>query len=241
MASVRTESDAVACLSALGVALGALNVETAADGGSVVVESFSCGRCGGAGHLGRGLYDVPWGICYRCGNGPKCRGISRTPLIEYARKAKATAARHASVAAKREAKANARVERRLEGERTWCEANGYGRVTFAERDAKRAAERAAADANRGHVGVVGERSTFTATVKARPSWDGAYGTTYMVIMEDAAGNSLVWKTSSPGEAEVGATLTFKATVKEHGDYKGVARTMVTRVKPEADTTERIAA
>ncbi|HUX15738.1 MAG TPA: hypothetical protein VMW52_04650 [Phycisphaerae bacterium] len=231
MTSVRTESDAVACLATLGVAVSALKLETAADGSSIVVESYSCGRCGGHGHLGRGTCDVPWGVCYRCFNGPKRAGISRTPLIEYARKAKATVARRKSAAAKREAKDNARVERRLEGERKWCEANGHGRVTFAERDAKRAAEWAARDAKKVHVGVVGERSVFTATVKAIPSWDSAYGTVYMVIMEDAAGNSLVWKTGSPC-LEVGETATFKATVKEHGDYKGVARTLVTRVKPE---------
>jgi len=233
MVSVRTESDALACLAELGIDAAGLAIEVAADGGKVVVESFTCGRCDGKGHLGRGVSDVPWGVCYRCGNGPNRSGIRRTALIEFARKARAAAARRNKAAAKREAIAAARVERRLEGERRWCEEHGYGRVTFAERDAKRAAEWAARDAKKVHVGVVGERSVFTATVKAIPSWDSAYGTVYMVIMEDAAGNSLVWKTGSPGNTfEVGATVTFKATVKEHGDYKGVDRTLVTRVKAE---------
>lgn len=228
MAAIRTDSEAHACLSELGVTVPAMEPS---EGGMVVVESFACPRCGGKGHLGRGVVNVPWGVCFLCGNGPKRSGVRRTPLVEYARKARAAAARREKAAAKCAAIASAREERRLEGERNWCEANGHGRMTFAERDAKRAEERAAKNAAKIHVGVVGERSVFTATVKAIPSWDGNYGTTYLVIMEDVAGNELVWKTASPGNAvEVGATLTFKATVKDHGSYKGVLRTAVTRVK-----------
>jgi hypothetical protein len=227
--TIRTAHEATAWLAEHGYTP---TTETADDGAVMVVEHFACGRCGGSGHLGRGVVNVPWGVCFRCGNGPKREGIRKTPIIEYARKAKSAMARRDKAAAVRVAETAAREVKMLDGQRNWCEANGYGRVTFAERDAAREAAKAAVDAAKTHVGTVGERAVFTATVKAIPSWDGNYGTTYLVVMEDAAGNSMVWKTGSPGNAmEKGATVTFKATVTKHGHYNGVAQTTVSRVKP----------
>lgn len=89
--------------------------------------------------------------------------------------------------------------------------------------------------NSKHVGVVGKRDTFKVTVErrasyTRPAFNG-FGneTVWIITMRDEAGNALVSKSSS-FSAEKGEQLTIKATVKEHGDYKGEKQTVVQRVK-----------
>lgn len=57
---------------------------------------------------------------------------------------------------------------------------------------------------------------------------GYYGSevSYMYLMSDAAGNQYKWSTSK--EYEEDSTVTFKATVKEHSEYKGIKQTVLTR-------------
>ena len=69
-------------------------------------------------------------------------------------------------------------------------------------------------------------------------------TSYIYTLRDGEGNCIVWKTKNPlamwvedesgheewVEAEIGDTVTMKATVKEHGEYKGTKQTVVTRPK-----------
>lgn len=69
-------------------------------------------------------------------------------------------------------------------------------------------------------------------------------TSYIYTLRDGEGNCIVWKTKNPlamwvedesgheewVEAEVGDTIEMKATIKEHGEYKGTKQTVITRPK-----------
>lgn len=89
--------------------------------------------------------------------------------------------------------------------------------------------------NSRHVGTVGKRETFNVRVHrinsySRPSFAG-YGheTVWIVTLRDANDNAIVVK--SPAFCpEKGETLTIKATVKAHDEYKGEKQTIVQRVK-----------
>lgn len=69
-------------------------------------------------------------------------------------------------------------------------------------------------------------------------------TSYIYTLRDADGNCIVWKTKTPlamwvedengheewVEAEIGDTVQMKATIKEHGEYKGTKQTVISRPK-----------
>lgn len=112
---------------------------------------------------------------------------------------------------------------------------------------ERKAQRIAADLDKGHVGVVGQRQDFELTVQhvhtfERPGF--GYGArveiVYIYIMRDAAGNIVVYKgTRDIGAydehgywtaAKAGTRVTMKATVKEHGERDGVPQTIIQRPK-----------
>jgi hypothetical protein len=97
------------------------------------------------------------------------------------------------------------------------------------RSRARRAELEAKKATLTHVGTVGKREVFTLTLKRVTSFESQYGTTFILIFEDAAGNQVVWKTSR-AEFNEGETVTLKATVKEHGEYNGVPQTSISRAK-----------
>ena len=90
------------------------------------------------------------------------------------------------------------------------------------------AERVAAAANCVHVGVVGKREVFTLTLDRLVSLDGVYGTSYIHICHDDAGNKVVYKGTNLLTNEKGARFTVKATVKEHGERDGIKQTMISR-------------
>jgi len=116
----------------------------------------------------------------------------------------------------------------------------------AEWDAKREADKNAKNATLEHVGVVGERMQFELKVVAviefdRPKfhyYDSGVG--YITIMEDDAGNKVVYmnhlseKTQDEHgyddwvTAEKGDTVLFMAKVKEHGVRDGAKQTIVQR-------------
>lgn len=76
-----------------------------------------------------------------------------------------------------------------------------------------------------HVGVLGERIIFTATIHKIIARESQFGTTYLHLMSD--GNDLKWFGSNTlGEED--DTVTFKGTVKAHDEYKGRAQTIVSR-------------
>lgn len=233
---IRTESDAEVWLREQGLFEGLNIVER--KGVRCVVTPNPCGRCGGS---GRGPWFPDGGICYGCrGADTRERTITRS-LKKYAQLEKSAYVRREKKAEEARLRAEAAHERMLEGQRNWCEAHGFGRITFEERDALREQERQAKAATKTYVGTIGKREVFTATVKALPTWDSQWGTTICHIMEDADGNTLVWKSGSTfrvqreGEeagvrraVDVGDTVTFKATVKEHSARRGECQTIVTR-------------
>lgn len=135
--------------------------------------------------------------------------------------------------AKRAIKAKKREEKMLEGQRNWCEKNGFGRITFAEKAEMQKKEREEAKAKSQYLGNVGERITATAEILAIPSWENNWGRQYCFIMKDADGNKLVWITSSGFYTEgfaVGSTVKFTATVKKHEIRDNEKQTVVYRTR-----------
>lgn len=93
--------------------------------------------------------------------------------------------------------------------------------------AERKAKFAAQDAGSQHIGTVGKREVFTLTINWVKYFEGAFGATYIHGFKDTAGNVVIYK-GSKCLGEKGATVTVKATVKEHGDREGVKQTIISR-------------
>lgn len=124
------------------------------------------------------------------------------------------------------------------------------RRTLADRLARTERKQAA-----GHLGVVGQRVEVEVTVVSAKDFDSDYGTKYLVIMETADHQTLkTWNSGDFGwqaqlrledarkaaeRAEENShwiepvTVTIKATVKDHGEYKGIPQTELTRVTAPA--------
>lgn len=73
-----------------------------------------------------------------------------------------------------------------------------------------------------HIGAVKERITVTLTVERILNWSGMY-TTYCNLRRDEHGNRVKYVGSNALEDG-----TYKATVKEHGEYKGELVTTIAR-------------
>lgn len=97
----------------------------------------------------------------------------------------------------------------------------------ADRDA---AETAAQTA--GHLGEIGERLDIKVTVQFVKSFDGQYGTSYLVKMITDEGHVLsTWASGAFGyETYKGDVLEIRATVKDHDEYQGTPETKLTRCK-----------
>lgn len=106
-----------------------------------------------------------------------------------------------------------------------------------ERNARMAAERVASQ----HVGTVGQAIEIDAEARFVRAFDGRFGTTYIVGLRDAAGNSIIYKGSTTlglgaicGEdanynLDVrGCRVRLTATVKEHGVRDGERQTIIAR-------------
>ena len=100
----------------------------------------------------------------------------------------------------------------------------------AAKKAEWASQRAALNANRAHIGTVGERAAMTITVVHVVVLEGTFGTTYIHICEDADQNIVIYKGSSGAIPGTGHTVTITATVKEHGVRDGVKQTIIQRPK-----------
>jgi len=92
-----------------------------------------------------------------------------------------------------------------------------------------------ADAATGHIGTEGERGDFELTVKKITYGVGYYEAT-LVKFEDAEGHQAVWFASGEPEIEEGATYKVRATVRKHGQYRGIDQTTLTRCKVEQRET-----
>jgi len=86
---------------------------------------------------------------------------------------------------------------------------------------------AEAAARSSHIGAIKERRDFELTIKLRTGFDGSFGYVHVFVMEDSAGNVVVYK-GSVVLGERGDTVKFKATIKAHGERDGIAQTIITR-------------
>jgi hypothetical protein len=88
-----------------------------------------------------------------------------------------------------------------------------------------------------HFGTIGKREVFTLTVIGLREIEGGYGLTTLVRFRDAAGRLATWfcSGSSPDTFSLDATVTVKATVKAHEEYRGQKQTMLTRVAVNNET------
>ena len=102
------------------------------------------------------------------------------------------------------------------------------------------------------VGEIKERRDFDLTLirdyrYERPAYTYGYETAHIYTLADDEGNCFVWKTTSwldwnPRgnivggkdyvQAVPGDRVTLRATVKEHGEYRGIKQTVITRPKVE---------
>jgi hypothetical protein len=80
-----------------------------------------------------------------------------------------------------------------------------------------------------YVGSVGDKLLVEVTVLKRNTFETDFGTTFLFILADAAGNSLVWFASN-NTLDVGETVTLKGTVKAQNDRDGRKQTVLTRCK-----------
>lgn len=109
-------------------------------------------------------------------------------------------------------------------------------------DERKRAERAARPSNNVHVGTVGKRETFVATLDFVTGYDTNYGyTTVLKFLTEPSGaegsrvlggETIVWKASSTeiGRADVGKRFEVTGMVKKHDEYKGQKQTMMNRCK-----------
>lgn len=91
------------------------------------------------------------------------------------------------------------------------------------------AKKQEANANSAYVGDVGARLTLAVQFDRAASFEGSYGTTYILMFRTSAGDCVVWKTSNRGDWETGQEYKIKATVKAHKEYRGTKQTEVSRV------------
>jgi hypothetical protein len=125
----------------------------------------------------------------------------------------------------------------------------YGKLTFkqsqavlkgidahAARKAEWAAQNAAQNAYKTHVGTVGEKMVMTITTKHIVFIETAYGTIGLYICEDANKNTIIYKGNAKGFPDKGESAMVMATIKEHGVREGVKQTIIQRPKIIVDTT-----
>lgn len=81
-----------------------------------------------------------------------------------------------------------------------------------------------------HIGNVGDRITINVEDwRCLASWDTQWGTTWMYQFRDANGNIYIWKSSKYIDEEL-ENFTIKGTVKDHGEFRDVKQTIITRCK-----------
>ena len=104
----------------------------------------------------------------------------------------------------------------------------YRRAQGTARAERMKAERKASQ----HVGEIGKRYTLTLTCEKVISSEGYYGTTGIhKLIDETTGNRFTWFASGSADwLTEGDTVTVKATVTKHEEYKGEQITTVNRVK-----------
>ena len=169
--------------------------------------SDTCPRCHGSGILGE-FVNVNGGECWACGGSGRTHWVEKEYTPEW----------------------QARLQQRAETRR----------AIKAEKEAKQAAERkakydaiiASAEARKAlsnYVGEVGKRQAFTATFEKCFVIETRFGFQRIYKFRDENENVYIWKTANAINSHEGTKLTFKATVKEHSEYKNEKQTVLTRV------------
>ena len=116
-------------------------------------------------------------------------------------------------------------------------------ITCQARDlAKRIERTEAATSSSEHVGRLDERIRgVTLFVVKRWTFSGRFGEKNVHTFEDENGNVLTWWASNGTELDVGRRYVVDFTIKNHGEFRGVRETTLTRVKVvravEVRTTE----
>lgn len=124
--------------------------------------------------------------------------------------------------------------------------NYYKRIgdeTYSQKIQEAEAELASNDQHSEWFGEVGNRYDLELTYIGSNSWDVTFAyctsTQYLHKFKDESGNVYTWKTGSCMYREnsgsykpikEGEKVTLKATIKEHGEYKGTKQTVLTRCK-----------
>lgn len=82
-----------------------------------------------------------------------------------------------------------------------------------------------------YVGQVGDKIEITVTVVGVHFIQGSYGMTTLYMLRDAAGFTYKWFSSAGSLGDDnGVTFRIKGTIKDHGEYRGLKSTMLTRCK-----------
>lgn len=103
-----------------------------------------------------------------------------------------------------------------------------------QRKAERAQAREPAAVGQ-YVGALGVRMTLILTVRTMKRVDGDFGVRYFYLCETPEGATVVYAGSSYLAPTVGSTITLVATIREHGQRGGRARTVIQRPKLVANT------
>lgn len=92
------------------------------------------------------------------------------------------------------------------------------------------AKNAPAAGSSRHQGVVGKPySAHVKILRVKP-FHSAYGTGYVVAMEDVPGNQFVWMSSRAVSKRPGEWVMVSGTVKKHDSYQGTPQTYLSRCK-----------
>lgn len=97
----------------------------------------------------------------------------------------------------------------------------------------REAEAKAVSGTSAHFGEVGKRAVYEFTVVGLREMDSRFGLKTLVSFRDASGNVAKWFCAGavPVNFELSAVVTVKATIKAHGEFRGVKETTLSRVSP----------
>lgn len=102
----------------------------------------------------------------------------------------------------------------------------YRRAVERELRRRRAAETSI------HVGTVGKREVFTATLVHRIEVEGTWGTSSLHKFLTPEGGRLTWFATKE-RLDTGTTYRLRATVKRHEEFRGIKETVITRAVVEA--------
>lgn len=92
-----------------------------------------------------------------------------------------------------------------------------------------------------HFGAIGERVTLTVTFESSRQVNNEYGLTTVCRYRTTAGNLATWfasGTPDPTLTETDNTVIVDATIKGHGEFKGVKQTTITRVKLHVEKVKK---